>query len=152
MTTFILIHVVDDLLQICPEGWALWSGFCYLVGEGELSWGNAKAWCRDNNTYAKLVSIHSPMENDHVWQLLNELSGGRGWMGYSDASNPDHWTWEDGQNQFTYTRWGNILKSKSTYFSQLPLRQVGGERTERGPEGELRRVDGKRILERLAVR
>ena len=105
MATFILIHMEDHLLQICPEGWALWSGFCYLVGEGELSWGNAKAWCRDNNTNAKLVSIHSPMENDHVWQLLNELSGGRGWMGYSDATNPDHWIWEDGQNQLTYTRW-----------------------------------------------
>ena len=105
MATFILIHMEDHLLQICPEGWALWSGFCYLVGEGELSWGNAKAWCRDNNTNAKLVSIHSPMENDHVWQLLNELSGGRGWMGYSDSANPDHWQWEDGQNQYTYTRW-----------------------------------------------
>ena len=91
--------------QICPDGWQLWAGFCYLVGEGELSWGNAKAWCRNNNTNAKLVSIHSAMENDHVWQLLNELSGGRGWMGYSDSANPDHWQWEDGQNQYTYTRW-----------------------------------------------
>ena len=123
MSTFILIHI---LLQICPEGWALWSGFCYLVGEGELSWGNAKAWCRDNDTNAKLVSIHSPMENDHVWQLLNELSGGRGWMGYSDASNPDHWTWEDGQNQFTYTRW-EIIKA---YFSPI-LSLSGGRRTSR---------------------
>ena len=65
------------------------------------------------------------MENDHVWQLLNELSGGRGWMGYSDSANPDHWQWEDGQNQYTYTRW--LFTFPLISFSKLLTRWADNE-------------------------
>ena len=34
----------------CPDGWELFADTCYLVGEGEMSWSDAKAWCHHNNS------------------------------------------------------------------------------------------------------
>ena len=43
---------------------------CYVVGEGELSWADARAWCKHNDSKADLVSIHSPLENDQVIEII----------------------------------------------------------------------------------
>ena len=52
----------------------------------------------DNSSYH--IIWHPLCYSKLNWQL--PTGGG---MGYSDSANPDHWQWEDGQNQYTYTRW-----------------------------------------------
>ena len=50
----------------CPDGWTMESDACYLAGEGEMTWSEARGWCKHNYSQADLVSIHSPLENDKV--------------------------------------------------------------------------------------
>ena len=53
----------------CPDGWTMESDACYLAGEGEMTWSEARGWCKHNYSQADLVSIHSPLENDKVNQM-----------------------------------------------------------------------------------
>ena len=51
------------------DGWTMESDACYLAGEGEMTWSEARGWCKHNYSQADLVSIHSPLENDKVNQM-----------------------------------------------------------------------------------
>ena len=42
----------------CPDGWTMESDACYLAGEGEMTWSEARGWCKHNYSQADLVSIH----------------------------------------------------------------------------------------------
>ena len=70
-----------------------------------MSWSLARSWCRDNDSHSDLVSIHSGAENDHIFELLQVLEGGRGWIGYSDRADDGTWDWVDGSKQYPYTHW-----------------------------------------------
>ena len=61
----------------CPAGWSLWAGWCYMAGQGEQTWSNARAWCRANTSTSDLATIHSPAENDHIWAVLGGWLAGR---------------------------------------------------------------------------
>ena len=58
----------------CPAGYVLFADMCYVVGEGELSWNDARAWCKHNDSRSDLVSIHSPLENDQVSDSDHHIS------------------------------------------------------------------------------
>ena len=89
----------------CPDGWHLFAGNCYLSGQGEQSWSQARSWCRDNSSASDLVTIHSGAENDHIYELLQVVAGSRGWIGYSDRAEVNVWTWTDGSTKYPYTHW-----------------------------------------------
>ena len=77
---------------------------CYLLGEGEGTWANGRAWCKHNNSRSDLVSIHSPLENDHVWGMMHDISPNM-WLGLSDQGEEGTWLWSDGTNSTNFQHW-----------------------------------------------
>ncbi len=78
-------------------------GFCYLAVQREEDWGAARAFCKANNSFSDLVSIHSIFENDHVLNMANSL-GKDTWIGFNDRLAQGTWEWSD-KSPVSYTGW-----------------------------------------------
>ncbi len=66
--------------RLCPGGWTLFSGHCFLLVTSAVTWENAELDCYNKGGY--LASIHSADENNFIHSLApsNNL-----WIGGMDV-------------------------------------------------------------------
>ena len=82
----------------------MFADLCYLSGEGERSWSEARSWCKNNDSDSDLVSIHSPLENDQAWHVMKE-NGVNVWIGFSDRAHEGEWLWMGESSGYSYKHW-----------------------------------------------
>uniref|UniRef100_A0A669QSD4 C-type lectin domain-containing protein n=1 Tax=Phasianus colchicus TaxID=9054 RepID=A0A669QSD4_PHACC len=71
--------------SVCPPGWRLHGGSCYMVGSGAVGWAQAQGRCRDSG--AQLVVIGDAQEQAHLQSTLLSSS----WLGIRDEELEGTW-------------------------------------------------------------
>uniref|UniRef100_A0A669QBL6 C-type lectin domain-containing protein n=1 Tax=Phasianus colchicus TaxID=9054 RepID=A0A669QBL6_PHACC len=88
--------------QVCPPGWRLHGGSCYMVGSGAVGWAQAQGRCRDSG--AQLVVIGDAQEQEFLTSLAPPHET---WIGLHDRSKEGSFQWVDGSAlSFRNWRWG----------------------------------------------
>ncbi|XP_052530335.1 C-type lectin domain family 4 member G-like [Tympanuchus pallidicinctus] len=88
--------------QVCPPGWRLHGGSCYMVGSGAVGWAQAQGRCRDSG--AQLVVIGDAQEQEFLTSLAPPYET---WIGLHDRSTEGSFQWVDGSAlSFRNWRWG----------------------------------------------
>lgn len=90
----------------CPEGWGdPFADACYLTITTEMSWGEARSFCKENNSIADLVTIFSPYENNYIKRMASDL-GTSLWIGLSDQEAEGSFLWVDETPLGPWNSWG----------------------------------------------
>ncbi|XP_042869527.1 macrophage mannose receptor 1-like isoform X1 [Penaeus japonicus] len=97
--------VCKTTVKTCPESWTLYNGKCYYASNFEATWNVARDLCKEFNTEADLVSIHSQDESDFFGDVLTHSSLGT-WIGFTYDAETGQWAWSDGQ-PVNYTNWND---------------------------------------------
>ncbi|ROT63825.1 hypothetical protein C7M84_018271 [Penaeus vannamei] len=97
--------VCKTSVKTCPQSWTLHNGKCYYASNFEVTWSVAREKCKEFNTEADLVSIHSEAESDFFGDVLTHSSLGT-WIGYTYDSDSGQWVWSDGQPS-NYSNWND---------------------------------------------
>ena len=91
-----------DLWVKFPEDQGGDGQYCYLFSEtNQKTWDGAKDDCILQG--GRMVSVHSPQENDFI--VHNLARNGIGWIGYIKDPSTDTFKWTDGSDPDFY-RWG----------------------------------------------
>ncbi|KAK8734902.1 hypothetical protein OTU49_005721, partial [Cherax quadricarinatus] len=96
-------YICKITVTTCPQTWAYKNGKCYFASDFEITWNEARDKCKEYNTEADLVSIHSDEENAFFTEQLTHKSDAT-WLGLSYNQISDQWIWSDGQVN-NYTNW-----------------------------------------------
>uniref|UniRef100_A0A914R7E5 C-type lectin domain-containing protein n=1 Tax=Panagrolaimus davidi TaxID=227884 RepID=A0A914R7E5_9BILA len=97
--------------KACPPSWVHYdvTGFCYLVVNETLQWGDAEDWCFSHG--AHLASIHSLAENSFVTNMIPFDPNEHGcntrqfaYIGLYSVTNQQHWRWTD-NTPFDFSAW-----------------------------------------------
>ncbi|XP_076033567.1 macrophage mannose receptor 1-like isoform X2 [Oratosquilla oratoria] len=88
-------YVCKITVRTCPEGWKYDNKKCYYASNYPDTWSGAQDHCREMNTVAELVSIHSYAENNLIRGMLNSGTAAS-WVGLTYQS--DAWKWSDGSD------------------------------------------------------
>lgn len=110
----LFIHRFDPLTvsyavisDVCEEGWAYFSGYCYRKVYTCDSWTNSQATC--SGLGASLPSIHNQEENVYV----QSLHGGKhSWLGLSNINSEGKFLWSDG-TPFDFQYWAEHQPNRS---------------------------------------
>lgn len=86
-------------LDICPDHWTYFKGYCYRKVASCESWHNSQGRCATLG--ANLPSIHSQEENVYVQNLHG---GEHAWLGLSDINTEGKFVWSDG-TPFDFHYW-----------------------------------------------
>ena len=62
-----------------------------------MSWGDARSFCKDNQSTSDLVTITSPYENNYIKRIAKNQQT-RLWIGLSDSLAEGSWQWVDDTN------------------------------------------------------
>ena len=86
--------------EICPQGWSIFSDFCYHINNiSQKNWTDARKICLNSNS--DLASIASRDENDFVLSLLKDYNVTQlVWIGLKQ-NETDQFVWSDG-SKVTY--------------------------------------------------
>ena len=88
-----MLFLVCFSAGLCPEGWALFGGHCYLLVTSQLTWENARTNCQQQSS-SFLVDINSAEEQTFVVSFVSGLT----WIGYNRV----------GASTFGWTRTGSL--------------------------------------------
>jgi len=106
----------------CLAGYNGWKGKCYKFIEAKYTWKDANGLCgMSSRTKARLASIHSQEENDHVESLFNYKDGLNAWIGGYINSEGD-WAWIDGSAWTGYT---NFAKDEPNGLAPQSIMMYG---------------------------
>ncbi|XP_053145716.1 low affinity immunoglobulin epsilon Fc receptor-like [Hemicordylus capensis] len=94
-----LQKINDSNCQVCPGGWLLNNGQCYMFQKQSVAWSHAMNWCKDRGS--QLVVINDDMEQAFLRSQTNQLSF---WIGLSDMKAENTFVWVDGSS-LTYKKW-----------------------------------------------
>lgn len=98
------------------------AGFCYNPLPVEVTWGEGVNLCKDKHSKADLASILSPLEDEYVRNLIQNLEHDA-WIGLNDRMTPNSWQWSD-ESPFNYKGWaeGNKRKPRLTFTKNALFR------------------------------
>ncbi|OWK12245.1 hypothetical protein Celaphus_00003235, partial [Cervus elaphus hippelaphus] len=88
-----------SVCNTCPEAWIYFQKKCYYFGEGSKKWLEARYTCE--NLHGRLVSIHSPEEQDFLTKRANWRGS---WIGLRDLDIEGEFIWMDNQ-PLDYSNW-----------------------------------------------
>ncbi|XP_070320894.1 low affinity immunoglobulin epsilon Fc receptor isoform X3 [Odocoileus virginianus] len=88
-----------SVCNTCPEAWIYFHKKCYYFGEGSKKWLEARYTCE--NLHGRLVSIHSPEEQDFLTKRANWRGS---WIGLRDLDIEGEFIWMDNQ-PLDYSNW-----------------------------------------------
>nr|AXP98868.1 Fc fragment of IgE receptor II transcript variant X7 [Bos taurus] len=88
-----------SVCNTCPEAWIYFQKKCYYFGEGAKKWIQARYACE--NLHGRLVSIHSPEEQDFLTKRANWRGS---WIGLRDLDIEGEFIWMDNQ-PLDYSNW-----------------------------------------------
>ena len=84
----------------CPTGYEENDDYCYMMGDGELTFQEAAAACLANNSY--LIEPRTPELND----IAKAYAGSdKLWIGATDISEEGTWLWQSDNTTLTYFDW-----------------------------------------------
>ncbi|XP_042223061.1 macrophage mannose receptor 1-like isoform X2 [Homarus americanus] len=92
-------------VKTCPESFTYHEGKCYYASNFDATWDAARYKCKQFNSEAELVSIHSDDENSFFHGKLTHSSPGT-WLGLTYNSSSQVWSWSDGADG-NYTNWND---------------------------------------------
>ena len=69
-----------------------------------MSWGDARSFCKDNQSTSDLVTIKSPYENNYIKKIAKNQQT-RLWIGLSDSLAEGSWQWIDDTNTNSWSNW-----------------------------------------------
>jgi hypothetical protein len=69
-----------------------------------MSWGDARSFCKDNQSTSDLVTITSPYENNYIKKIAKNQQT-RLWIGLSDSLAEGSWQWVDDTNTNSWSNW-----------------------------------------------
>ncbi len=111
--------------KYCPEGWGEpFADSCYLAISQEKSWGDARSFCKDNQSTSDLVTIFSPYENNHVKQISNQMEE-KVWIGLSDTEVEGSWLWVDERSLGEWNSWASDEPNGGRYENCVELDASG---------------------------
>ncbi|XP_041483113.1 echinoidin-like [Lytechinus variegatus] len=108
----------------CPTFWTAYNSSCYRLFSYSMNWHEAEAHCNqfsrpslgdgDRDSFAHLVSIHSPDEHDFVVSYFrstgikdqgdDESTGRDMWVGFHDIASEGNFEWTD-RSSFNMNVW-----------------------------------------------
>ncbi|KAB0356294.1 hypothetical protein FD754_000450, partial [Muntiacus muntjak] len=88
-----------SVCNTCPEAWIYFQKKCYYFGEGSKKWLEARYTCE--NLHGRLVSIHSPEEQDFLTKRANWRGS---WIGLRDLDIEGEFIWMDNR-PLDYSNW-----------------------------------------------
>ena len=69
-----------------------------------MSWGDARSFCKDNQSTSDLVTIKSPYENNYIKKIAKNQQT-RLWIGLTDSLAEGSWQWIDDTNTNSWSNW-----------------------------------------------
>ncbi|KAJ3609642.1 hypothetical protein NHX12_024158, partial [Muraenolepis orangiensis] len=79
---------------LCPEGWLVFQGRCYLVSQQSADWASGQRYCQGQGGH--LAVIRTPEDQGFLWDQLPRGHWNAYWIGLSDEDTEGHWKWVDG--------------------------------------------------------
>ncbi|XP_059150310.1 C-type mannose receptor 2-like [Physella acuta] len=102
----------------CPAGWDLYNSQCYMTQVQHVTWSEAQAWCKDQNSH--LAKLESFRENFFLWGSLPQTSPESGfWIGLKKNHSDKIFRWTD-NSAASLTNW-----NYDSQITQISLTSVG---------------------------
>ncbi|KAL4218039.1 hypothetical protein ACF0H5_022777 [Mactra antiquata] len=90
--------------RVCPSGSRQFENSCYLINRREMSFRDAKAFCKTQNAY--LVHVDTSEENEYLKQIMREFQDPvQYWIGIMDVVTESVWVYYDTGKNVTYFDW-----------------------------------------------
>ncbi|BFZ22372.1 hypothetical protein BsWGS_25410 [Bradybaena similaris] len=97
-------------LASCPAGWTANGNLCYHIFTGnmsnQLSWLEARAFCRNEATGGALVTVNSNTTQAWLIKLAAKSAQASGsfWIGLNDRDTEEAYIWDD-NSPYLFTNW-----------------------------------------------
>ncbi|XP_067380315.1 ladderlectin-like [Channa argus] len=97
----------NDLIKryfVCPRGWTMIYGGCYIYVPLARTWGRAERNCRSMGGH--LASVRSLKEYRAIEKMIAVTTSydKTAWLGASNAKHPNVWRWSNGE-AFIFSYW-----------------------------------------------
>ena len=92
---------VCRVYDVTAADWTAYGGHFYRLTPSAMTWPEAEAWARALGGH--LAAVTSDAENAF---LFGQFGGGDLWIGLSDPTMENEWTWANGEPT-AYTNWGD---------------------------------------------
>lgn len=104
LVLLLLMFIIETVLARCPLGsvQGLGQDDCFKLSHYADTWYGAENDCRGKGGH--LTSVSSAFTNAFLRDECTLWSSNSFWLGASEGSSYDSWTWSDG-TRFSYTNW-----------------------------------------------